>query len=100
MYRASTPTHYFTLPDEIVTSDIDELIITYAQGAETVLEKRKDDVTIEGKEISFRLTQEEANKFAPGSADLQIRLKMQNGTVIASKIYMIKTEDVLNDEVM
>ena len=100
MFRASTPTHYFTLPDEIVTSDIDELIITYAQGEETVLEKRKDDVTIEGKEISFRLTQEEANKFAPGFADLQIRLKMQNGTVIASKIYRIKTEDVLNDEVM
>lgn len=100
MFRATTPTHYFILPEEISTGDINDLIITYTQADKTVLEKRKDDVSISQQQISFQLTQAESNAFAPGFANLQMRVKMNNGTVIASQIYRISTDEVLNDEVM
>lgn len=100
MYRASTPTHRFVLPNEIDTENIDEIIVTYAQCSRTVLEKREEDVIVGEHDIHFRLTQREANLFKPGNVALQIRIKMLDGTVIVSNIYQIPVREVLNDEEM
>jgi hypothetical protein len=100
MVRATTPTHYFTLPSGY-EDNISELLVTYAQNLEIVLEKRKNDATFDGSIFYFTLTQEETNLFdANYSVELQIRIKTNDGQSVASPIYKMTVERVLNDEVL
>ena len=103
MVRTSTPTHIFTVKhDEGSLTDILKgLLITYKQGNNIVLEKRMEDVTIEGDTIRVKLTQEETKKFKAGQVVLvQVRSLLITGDSIPSPIFHIDVGDVLNDEVM
>ena len=64
MYRATTPTHKFAFPRDL--SEFKTVLVTYKQKGKIVMEKTKDDLTIDGNKASFVLTQEEANAFSPG----------------------------------
>lgn len=98
MNRASTPTHYFTFPDDPNTYDA--ILITYKQ-TDIVLEKKKSDLTIEGKVASFMMTQAEANLFDPTQlVKVQVRVAYANGVSFPSPITVLQVEDVLNDEVL
>lgn len=102
MYRASTPTHKFTIPFK--QSEIAKMLITYGQQDDTndiVLEKTLEDAVFISEDTFFiTLTQEETSMFTRGMAKLQIRVKTKNGSSVPSKIYYIDVFDVLNDEVM
>lgn len=102
MRRASTPTHTFTFPEEIPIEGLDEIKVTYSQSGKTVLKKEKSDLTIslEDNSASYTLTQEEANKFAPGKALVQVRPKSSNGAVLASQMIWLTIKPVLDSEVM
>lgn len=99
MIRATTPTHKFTLPFE--TDRIKSLLISYSQNDKEVLDKRKDDCTLEGKEIQVKLSQEETKLFC-GELPVEIQLRILTVTddSIASKKYEVPCEDVTNDEVL
>ena len=103
MYRATTPTHTFTLPIE--TSSCDVILVTYNQD-KTKLVKRYQDGTassgmhLDGKKIVIVLTQEETLKFLEGFAGVQVRLLLNDGTVRASKKFSIRVEEVNNEEVL
>lgn len=45
LYRGTTPTHSFTLPDELKEVELAALYITYRQGGNTVLEKSLSTVS-------------------------------------------------------
>lgn len=111
MIRATTPKHMFTFdvdPEETFS----EILITYAQNGEIVLEKHKSDLTFEscdcfgGKTVytaSIKLTQEETNLFSAnpkGIVNIQVRAITENGDAIASDIMQISVQNVLNDEVL
>lgn len=111
MIRATTPKQSFIFkqdPELFV-----KILITYAQGAEIVLEKTKDDLTFEHKvdETSgeeswcawFRMTQEEANLFQALSTKkvyVQVRALTSDNEALASAMKLIFIHDVLNDEVL
>ena len=102
MRRLSTPTHRFELdlPDEVI-GKIDSIMITYAQGGAVVLDKRGNDVTIEGRTAITKLTQEDTKKFTPGTrVEMQIRFLTVAGDSFPSNIMTADCERVLNDEVM
>jgi hypothetical protein len=98
MYRGTTPTHTFALPFD--TSIIDALLITYTQRGVKIIEKTLDDVTLNGRRIVLKLTQDETNMFNKGNK-AQIQLRVKSGdSVQASKIIDLDVQKVLNNEVM
>lgn len=106
MIRATTPKHMFIFDTD--PSVYERILITYAQNGEIVIEKGKDDLTIEEITDSgvqkynawFRLTQEEANKFSARMVAVQVRVLTTSGEALASEQMSFRVEDVLNDEVL
>ena len=111
MIRATTPTHCFIFEED--PSRYAKILITYAQGNVPILEKTKDDLTIE--EITddvpkkghyrayFRLTQEETKRFNNHICTpvmVQIRALTELDEALASEKIKIPIYDVLNDEVL
>ena len=104
MTRGTTPTHTFTLPDNLKTATISALYITYAQHGTTVLEKTLSDVTINGGAIICTLTQADTLKFEVldqhcgcDKVAIQVRMKTSDGAAMASDIMRIPVQDVLKD---
>lgn len=103
MYRATTPTHTFTLPIE--TSSCTEIQLTYQQD-DTVLVKHYQDgvlpegMTLDGKDVNVFLTQEETKQFKKGKAYAQIRVLTNAQKVMASQKMALSVHDVFNEEVL
>ena len=99
MIRATTPTHIFELPFDI-NEFVDKVLITYKQD-EIVLEKTLEDCNIEKNILSYKLTQEETNKFNNiVFVKIQIRVITKGGESLASDEYSKSVQDVLNDKVL
>ena len=104
MTRGTTPTHTFTLPDNLKTATISALYITYAQRGETVLEKTLGDVTNNNGVLTCTLTQADTLKFdvldqrcGCDKVDVQVRLKTSDGVAMASDIMSVPIMDILKD---
>lgn len=104
MTRGTTPTHTFTLPDNLKTATISTLYITYAQHGETVLEKTLDDVTNNNGVLTCKLTQADTLAFEVldqhcgcDKVDVQVRLKTSDGVAMASDIMSVTIMDILKD---
>lgn len=112
MYRATTPKQIFSFdvnPDETFK----EILITYAQGGKTILEKHKEDLTFDEESTEtdcgewwscwFRMTQEESNLFsaeARAQCKIQVRVLTYADEVVAFPIESRPVQSVLNDEVL
>lgn len=97
MRRGTTPTHIFTVPDEIPVDTFVEIYITYSQMGRVVTEKEKDDLTINGHELSVTLTQADTLSFMPGKAEIQMRAKTALGKACASDIVVTTAEKILKN---
>ena len=104
MFRATTPTHTFTL--EINTSTCSEVLCTYKQD-DVVLNKHYENetlpsgMTFDGKKVIIKLTQEETLMFEEGkTAYVQLRVMTTSGDVLATKKFEVVVNEVLNDEVL
>lgn len=105
MRRLTTPTHYFNFPIEIDT--IKEILLTYAQHNEIVLNKTKEDFTFDGNTGSITLTQEETALFEADDScckdnaiEIQLRVLTIDEKALATDIYKVPCRRVLNDEVL
>lgn len=101
MFRATTPTHTFTLP--IDTSRLSKILITYAQNENIVLEKTEADCTLDGSNVILTLTQEETLLFTTeedARVLIQIRVLTTDGKVHASEIEKEFARNCLNEEVL
>ena len=111
MIRATTPKHVFTF--ETNPDLYKKILITYAQGDSIVMEKTKDDLTIEpvtnafgdlvGYSAWFRLSQEDTKKFQAGGGKqvfVQVRVLTYADEAFASDKKSFSVQDVLNDEVL
>lgn len=103
MIRSTTPTHYFKLPFAY-TANVSKVLIVYAQAGEIILSKTEADITVDpedGNTILVNLTQVETNLFKPSiPVEIQIRILTLEAKAIASQIYKVPVDDVLNDEVL
>ena len=99
MYRATTPTHIFTLPFD--TSLLKRVQITYRQFGRNILQKNLEDCTLTKNAIKLELTQEETLLFAPTAEVLiQLRVVTNDGKVMASKIESKWAKECLDEEVL
>ena len=98
MTRVTTPTHFFRSP--IPVEDLKDVLLTYQQNGDIVLEKHLEDMTAEGCLFHVKLTQEETKRFEKGMVSIQIRLLTVADDAIASEEAMFSVKDVINDVVM
>lgn len=104
MYRATTPTHTFTLP--ISTDTLAEILVSYKQGTVRLDKHYQDNVlpsgmTLDGDKVIVKLTQDETKLFRPNAqADVQVRVLTASGDALASKRFGITIGSVINDEVL
>ena len=98
MYQATTPTLRFAIPYS--TSEIEDLKITLAQGV-PVFNFGLADVDLNEYCVSVGLTQEQTSRFKTKiPVDIQMRIKLQGGVVVASQVISIDIHKSLNLEVL
>ena len=97
MWRGTTPTHTFTLPEGIKLSDFDVVYVSYAQCGHTVLEKNIAE--LESTSDGFRLIFSQADTlcFSPGPVNIQVRARFPDGRAVASNIITTTAQEVLKD---
>ena len=103
MYRVTTPTHTFTLPIE--TSTCKEIQVTYRQRNRELVKHYQDStlpsgMTLDGKNVIIRLTQEETKAFQAKPADVQVRVLTTGEDAYASQVFKIWIDEVLNEEIL
>ena len=97
MWRGTTPTHTFTLPEGIRAQDFTVIYITYSQNGSPVLEKEKADMTLEGNVIRLNFSQADSLLFGAGPVKIQLRAKTADGKAVASEIVTTTAKEVLKD---
>ena len=97
MWRGTTPTFTFTLPDGVRMEDFTAVYLTFAQNGHNVLEKTKEE--LEATDDGFRLLFSQADTlcFKPGPVRIQLRARMPDGTAVASNIISTTAQEVLKD---
>ena len=99
MYRATTPTHIFTLPFD--TDQLKKIQITYRQFGETILQKNETQCVLTRKSIQVELTQEETLQFqTTAEVFIQLRVMTTDGKVMASEILQKWPKECLDEEVL
>ena len=97
--RATTPKQTFIL-ELTGVPDLTQILITYAQKGTIVFEREKDAMTIEDNKVWFRLTQEETLSLRQNiPVEIQVRVFTPDGNALASDIFEVSVERVLNEEV-
>ena len=97
MWRGTTPTHTFTLPDGMSAEDFSTAYITYSQNGCTVLEKTASDMSITGNIIKVLFTQADTLQFEPGPVRIQLRARYPDGKAVASNIISTTAKEILKD---
>lgn len=100
MRRATTPTHTFILPTEVLVGSLEKALLTYSQSGKKVLEKSLSDLNVnsDNNSLYYKLTQDETNLFAPEKALIQLRVKNNAGTVLESQMIWLTVKPALNSE--
>lgn len=99
MYKATTPTFNLTIPYK--ADEINNFIVSLVQQGLTVLTLTQDNCTVEDNKVSFTLTQEQSNIFVHRyPINLQMRIMLNSGKVVASAVEQVIVHRVLNDTVL
>ena len=104
MYRVTTPTHTFTLPEQANTYK--EIQITYKQNKYKLVKHYQDNIlppgmSFDDKDVLIRMTQEETKQFKAGEpVSVQVRVLTSGDDAYASKSFSVSVNQVLNDEVL
>ena len=97
--KGCTCKNTFSIP--FAESDIKVIFITYQQKGKTVIEKSLSECTFSEGTVSVILTQEDTLKLDENEyIKIQIRVRLQDGTLTKSKIIETYTDKVLKNEVI
>ena len=97
--KGCTCKNTFSIP--FAESEIKVIFITYQQKGKTVIEKSLPDCTFSDGKVSVVLTQEDTLLLAENEyIEIQIRVRLHDGTLTKSKIVETYTDKVLKNEVI
>ena len=89
-----------TIKTPVDPSTYSAILVTFRQG-DIIVNKTEDDVTLTSTSVVVQLTQEETALFeAKKNVYLQIRCYASTYDAPGSRIWALKVEDSLNDEVL
>lgn len=73
MFKGTTPTYTFTLPEDIDLSSAESVYVTFSKtNYETILTKQDDELDIGTNTVSVYLTQDETLEFPKGDILIQL----------------------------
>lgn len=103
MIRGTTPILTFKINTELDLNDIDKAEITFK--SENGMKERtwdRSEISIDPVEnkMQFQMTQEDTLYFSTGMIDIQLRIKMNNDMVYASKIVTSTLDRILREGVI
>ena len=99
MIRGTTTRLLFTIPFD--TSLIKNCYVTLTQGEKIILNIDKSSLKLEGKNISYQLSQQDTLELDENKkVRIQIRVLTVDGDALASKIYVREVGEILYDEVI
>lgn len=97
--RGTTPTNIFNVNVDL--TEAEDIIISYAQKGNVVINKMIDDIDVTEESLSTTLTQTETLKLdAAYDVDIQIRALFDDGTAIASDIITVDVGKILYEGVI
>lgn len=100
--RGSTTQEVLTVPEDVLASEIEKIVVPYRQNGKIVLRKETEGITVDKEShiLSFELSEEETLKLRPGDVEFEVDIKYANGSVLRSYIYSMPVHDtLLNEEV-
>lgn len=104
MIRGTTPTITMKLPSNVPVSDIATAMVSIQQvGSKEKIDKDLTEMTIDpGKNfLMVKLTQEDTlSLFANKTTNLQLKVKLKDGTVSATYPMPLAVVDIINEEVI
>lgn len=86
IYRGTTPTVQFQLPDDIPAEYVAEAWMTFARGKTILFDFSMDngDLIMNGNTLSHRFSQEETLSVKAQSCEIGIRLLMTDGSALCT----------------
>ena len=104
MIRGTTPTLTMKLPSNVPVSDIATAIVSIQQvGRKEKIDKHLTEMTIDPDKnyLMVKLSQEDTlSLFAQKATNLQLKVKLKDGTVSATYLMPLAVVDVINEEVI
>lgn len=99
MKKFTTPTNIFEVNKDLTDAVL--VYLSYAQNGEVVIEKAKEDLTIEPETITVQLTQEETGKLdAKYNVQMEITAKWPDGSRYTSNRMTAPVDRVIKSEVI
>lgn len=102
MYRGTTPVIILNIKNEHF--DMDNIKLCHVTiESENGLNKivyENPTIVAEDKRIMVQMTQEETLKFDVGFIKIQMKIKLQNDSVISSQIVRTRLNEILEEEVI
>lgn len=99
MTRGTTPTLTFSFGDDVDISLIDYAEVTIRQKQKNKIIRKLSKDT-ENEEFSVFLSEKETLLLEAGTCQLQVKIKLHDGGIVASSIETISVNDILNGGVM
>ena len=97
--RGTTPTNIFNVNVDL--TEAEDIIISYAQKGNVVINKMISDIDVTEEALSTTLTQTETLKLdAAYNVEIQIRALFDDGTAIASDIISVDVGAILYEGVI
>ena len=104
MYRGTTPTYTFTLPDTVDLTQADEVYVTFSKmNDDIIMTKTAEGLTVTAHTVEVYLSQEETLAFPNGKIQMQINWIYEQGGLrkrACSVKMQINAERNLIDEVL
>ena len=101
MYRGTTPTYIFTLPESVDMTQATDVYVTFAKTDTTIIfTKTGDDLEVAEHTVSVYLTQEETLSFPNAKVAVQLNWLFPNGRRACSNILYITARQNLINEVI
>ena len=103
MYRVTTSTCTFTLPDN--TSSYSIIQVAFRQENITLVKQYEnatcpDGMELDGKDVIITLTQAETKAFREGIIQAQVRVLTNDNKAFASQMFNVSVDEVINEVIL
>ena len=99
MYRGTTPTLRFKLPFAVNTLAV--AYVSFKQRETVRLEKTLEEAIVDEDTLEYTLTQGETLNFsADSTVDVQLCVRINDGTALASKIITLPVKEIIKEGVI
>lgn len=103
MRRGTTPTIIYTFPSDLSVGEVVSARLSLCQGRRMIADRGLDSMEIGayGNTLSIKLSQEESLSLSANrTVDVQLKVKLIGGDVLATPVREVRVQEILSEEVI